>query len=290
MPIIVGIRFKPVGKIYYFSPEGIEFAMGDGAIVETARGVEYGKIAIEPREVSSKQITAPLKSVMRKATPSDEQQVLKNLKRRPEAIRLASEKISKHKLNMKLVDAEYTFDSNKIIFYFTAEGRVDFRELVRDLASVFKIRIELRQIGVRDQSKMLGGLAPCGKACCCSQFLPEFKHVSIKMAKVQTLSLNPVKISGLCGRLMCCLEYENSYYSEMFKKMPRVGSEVHTPDGMGYVVSSNLLKLESTVKVSLKDGSFDYRVYKLSDLKAFETMSDDISDDAADEEIKQLLD
>lgn len=290
MPLIVGVRFKPVGKIYYFSPGELNFNSGDGVIVETARGIEYGKIAIAPREIDEKKIIMPLKPVMRKATADDEKKVLNNLQRRDEAMKAATEKISKHNLKMKLVDAEFTFDGTKIVFYFTAEGRVDFRELVRDLAAVFKIRIELRQIGVRDQSKMLGGLAPCGKPCCCAEYLPEFKHVSIKMAKVQTLSLNPIKISGLCGRLMCCLEYENDYYAETFKKMPRLGSDVFTPDGKGMVVSNNLLKLESTIKTVNKEGNFEYRTYKVEDIKATETMADMLSADEIDDSIKEILD
>ena len=290
MTKIVGIRFKPVGKIYYFSPSDTELKIGDGVIVETARGIEYGKVAINPTEVEDNKVIQPLKPIIRKASIADEQSVLKNLQKKPEAIKLAKEKIEKHKLNMKLVDVEYTFDNNKVIFYFTAEGRVDFRELVRDLASVFKIRIELRQIGIRDQSKMLGGLAPCGKPCCCSQHLPEFKHVSIKMAKIQLLSLNPSKISGLCGRLMCCLEYENEYYNEAFKKMPRLGSDVSTPDGKGIVVSNNLLKLVSKVKVELKDGAYEYKDYKLEEIKTTHTMSEDIDDSVNDDAIKQLLD
>lgn len=290
MTNIVGVRFKAVGKIYYFSPSGIELKLNDGVIVETARGIEYGKVIIAPSDVEDNKVILPLKPVMRKATVEDEQQVVKNLGKREEAIRLAKEKIQKHDLNMKIVDAEYTFDNSKVIFYFMAEGRVDFRELVRDLASVFKKRIELRQIGIRDQSKMLGGLAPCGKPCCCSQHLPEFKHVSIKMAKVQLLSLNPSKISGLCGRLMCCLEYENDYYNEAYKKMPKIGSEVTTPDGLGTVVSNSLLKLISRVRIEFKDGTYDYKEYKLEDLKTKHTMAEDINEDINDEEIKKLLD
>lgn len=193
---------------------------------------------------------------------------------------------------MKLVDVEYTFDNNKVIFYFISEGRVDFRELVRDLASVFKKRIELRQIGIRDQSKMVGGLAPCGKICCCAQHLPDFKHVSIKMAKMQLLSLNPSKISGLCGRLMCCLEYENDYYNEASAKMPKIGSEVLTPDGKGTVIQNSLLRLKSIVKVESKDGTFDSKEYDLKDIKAKQTMADDMNNDMEinDEEIKKLID
>ena len=212
--------------------------MGDGVIVETARGVEYGKVVIPPQEVGDEKIVQPLKPIIRKATAEDNQQLVRNHEKKGEAIRIAKEKIQKHGLNMKLIDCEYTFDNNKVIFYFMADGRVDFRELVRDLASVFRKRIELRQIGIRDQSKMIGGLAPCGKPCCCSQYLADFKHVSIKMAKIQLLSLNPSKISGLCGRLMCCLEYENDYYTEAFRKNAKNRSDVITPDGRGMVMSN----------------------------------------------------
>jgi cell fate regulator YaaT (PSP1 superfamily) len=288
---IIGVRFRPVGKIYYFSPSGIELKKGDGVIVETARGIEYGTVVLPPHSLEDDKVVQPLKPVIRKAVPEDEEQLKKNNEKKAEALNIAKEKIAKHNLNMKLVDVEFTFDNSKVIFYFMAEGRVDFRELVRDLASVFKKRIELRQIGIRDQSKMLGGLGPCGKPCCCSQHLPDFKRVSIKMAKLQLLSLNPSKISGLCGRLMCCLEYESDYYNEAYGKMPRIGSEVITPDGKGTVVSNNLLKLITRVKIEVSDGTFDCRDYRLEDIKAQHTMAEDIGDDNInDDEIKQLLD
>lgn len=283
MAKIVGIKFKPVGKIYYFSPEGIDFKEGDGAIVETVRGLEYGKVAIAPVELSAKDIKEPLKPVIRKATEKDESQVLANLKKREGALKDAKLGIEKYKLNMKLVDCEYTFDNSKVIFYFTAEGRIDFRELVKDLASVFKIRIELRQIGIRDQAKSLGGISPCGRACCCSVHLPDFKHVSIKMAKTQGLSLNPAKISGLCGRLMCCLEYENNHYSETLKLMPKIGSEVTTLEGSGTVVSNNFLKY--LVKVRFEKGeSFEYKEFPLEEIKTTATIAEEIETDDIPEE------
>lgn len=281
-----------MGKIYYFAPPaGDELKEGDGVIVEAARGIELGIVAVPLRQVEDRKVVQPLKPVIRKATEADFKQLEQNSQRKSEALRIAKEKIDKHKLDMKLVDAEFTFDNSKVIFYFVAEGRVDFRELVRDLASVFKKRIELRQIGVRDQSKMVGGLAPCGKICCCAQHLPDFKHVSIKMAKMQMLSLNPSKISGLCGRLMCCLEYENDYYVEASAKMPKVGSEVVTPDGRGYVIQNNLLKLSTRVKIENPDGTVDSKEYRLSDIKAKQTMAEDIKEDEdINDEIKKLLD
>lgn len=288
MTKIVGIKFKPVGKIYYFSPEDAEFNEGDGVIVETVRGIEYGKVAIVPKELDDSEIKEPLKPVIRKATEKDEKQVLENSQKRESALKEAKLKIEKHKLNMKLVDCEYTFDSSKVIFYFTAEGRIDFRELVKDLASTFKIRIELRQIGIRDQAKSLGGIAPCGRACCCSVHLPDFKHVSIKMAKTQSLSLNPAKISGLCGRLMCCLEYENNHYSETLKLMPKVGSEVTTAEGKGIVVSNNFLKY--LVKVRFEKGeSSEYKDFPLQEIKTTATMAEEIDKDDIPEEMQDLI-
>lgn len=287
---IVGIKFKSGNKVYYFSPEDIEFCEGDGVIVETARGVEHGIVVIGNKEVPDKEIVQPLKPVMRKATSADEKQVQKNEDMKPEAIRLANEKIAKHNLNMKLVDAEYTFDRNKVIFYFTATGRVDFRELVKDLAGVFRVRIELRQIYERDDTKMRGALAMCGRPCCCKTYLPDFEKVSIKMAKVQGLSLNPTKISGVCGRLMCCLKYENDYYSDMFKKMPRIGSRAKTPDGEGVVESNDILRQQVRVKVLGADGSFDIKTYALEDVYAKEHQSVSDSDENIDDDLKNILD
>lgn len=290
MAKIIGIKFKPVGKIYYFSPLDIEFNVGDGVIVETVRGVEYGKVALAAAEIDDGEIKEHLKPVIRKATDKDENQVKINLEKKEYALKEAKQKIEKHKLNMKLCDCEYTFDNSKVIFYFTAEGRIDFRELVKDLASVFKIRIELRQIGIRDQAKNLGGIAPCGRPCCCSVHLPDFKHVSIKMAKTQCLSLNPSKISGLCGRLMCCLEYENDHYSETLKKMPRVGSEVSTNEGNGTVESNNLLKYLVKVRFEKNDGSFEFKDFPLAEIKATATMAEDIDKDEVPEDVESLQD
>lgn len=273
MAIIVGIKFRNTNKVYYFDPTGIQFAEGDGAIVETARGLEYGTVSGANREVEEKEIVAPLKPVVRKATADDLKQVEKNLADREHALAVIREKAAALGLGMKLVDAEYTFDRSKLIFYFTADGRVDFRELVRTLASIFKVRIELRQIYERDDTKMRGALAACGRPCCCTSHLPDFEKVSIKMAKIQGLSLNPQKISGVCGRLLCCLKYENDYYSEVFKQMPKVGSKVRTSDGEGVVESNDLIKQTSRVRVLTKDGTYDVRTYNLEDLKIGERQS-----------------
>lgn len=241
MAEVIGVRFKSVGKVYYFDPAGLAFQKGDQVIVETSRGVECGEVALPNREVRPEEIVSPLKPVIRMANEQDLRTVDKNRQKEREAFRICQQKIEKHKLVMKLVDVEYTFDNNKILFYFTADGRVDFRELVKDLASIFRTRIELRQIGVRDESKMLGGLGVCGRPFCCSTFLGEFQPVSIKMAKEQGLSLNPTKISGTCGRLMCCLKYEQDVYEELLKLTPKVGALVKTPEGRGIVSDVNLL-------------------------------------------------
>jgi len=266
MAKVIGVRFKRAGKIYYFDPGEWEVKSGDNVIVETVRGVEYGEAVLDPREVDDESLTVPLKSVIRVATPEDAGVMVANAEKAKEAFTICEEKIAKHQLEMKLVDVEYTFDNNKIIFYFTADGRVDFRELVKDLASVFRVRIELRQIGVRDEAKMLGGLGGCGRPNCCSQFLGEFQPVSIKMAKEQNLSLSPTKISGLCGRLMCCLKYEQEYYEHMSKCMVRVGKSVTTPDGTGVVVDNNALTEMATVRVELSDGTYDVRNYHYTDV------------------------
>ena len=285
MAIIVGIKFKGSNKVYYFDPQDIEFAEGDGVIVETARGQEYGTVALPNREVEEKEVVSPLKPVIRKATAEDERQLKKNLSDREPALKTIREKAAQLGLGMKLVDAEYTFDRSKLIFYFTADGRVDFRELVRTLASIFKVRIELRQIYERDDAKMRGALAPCGRPCCCTTHLPDFEKVSIKMAKMQGLSLNPQKISGVCGRLLCCLKYENDYYSEVFKKMPKVGSKVHTADGEGVVESNDLIKQTSRVRVLTKDGSYDVKTYALEELKTTARQTE--PDDSADEDVPE---
>ena len=241
MAEVIGVRFKEVGKVYYFDPNGIQMKKGDMAIVETARGVECGEVAMENREIEDKDIVHPLKKMIRKATQGDLKKVEENRKKERHAFEICEKKILDHKLEMKLVDVEYTFDNNKILFYFTADGRVDFRELVKDFASVFRTRIELRQIGVRDEAKMMGGLGICGRPFCCTSFLGEFQPVSIKMAKEQGLSLNPVKISGTCGRLMCCLKYEQAAYSDLLRTTPKNGAVVNTPEGRGVVVDVNLL-------------------------------------------------
>ncbi|MGN0551274.1 MAG: stage 0 sporulation family protein [Acutalibacteraceae bacterium] len=241
MAEVIGVRFKEVGKVYYFDPDGSTLKEGEAVIVETARGVECGYVASANKEVPDEDIIHPLKKLIRTATPEDIEKTKENRRKEKEAFEICEKKIENHKLEMKLVDVEYTFDNSKILFYFTADGRVDFRALVKDLASVFRTRIELRQIGVRDEAKMLGGLGMCGKPFCCSTFLGEFQPVSIKMAKEQGLSLSPVKISGTCGRLMCCLKYEQEAYLDLLKTTPKVGAIVSTPEGKGQVVDQNLL-------------------------------------------------
>lgn len=241
MAEVVGIRFKEVGKVYYFDPDGMQFEKGDSAVVETARGVECGEIAMKNCVVNDDEIVKPLKRILRPADENDLRVVRENREKEKKAFDICAEKIRAHKLEMKLVDVEYTFDGSKILFYFTADGRVDFRELVKDLAGVFRTRIELRQIGVRDESKMVGGFGMCGRPFCCSTFLGDFQPVSIKMAKEQGLSLNPVKISGTCGRLMCCLKYEQEAYEHLLRHTPKVGAIVDTREGRGTVVGNNLL-------------------------------------------------
>ena len=241
MAEIVGIKFKDVGKVYYFGPNGMTFQKGDKAIVETARGLECGEVATENSDVPDESIVAPLKPVIRHATKEDLATVEQNKEKEKKAFQICEEKIARHGLDMKLVDVEYTFDSSKILFYFTADGRVDFRELVKDLAGVFRTRIELRQIGVRDGAKKLGGFGICGRPFCCNTFLGEFQPVSIKMAKEQGMSLNPVKISGTCGRLMCCLKYEQDTYEHLLRHTPKVGAIVETVEGRGTVIENNLI-------------------------------------------------
>jgi len=253
MYTVVGVSFKKAGKIYYFDPDNIELVEGENVIVETARGMEFGEIVLEKKEVSDEEIVAPLKKVTRKATMKDKEKNEKNKELEEEAFEICLKKIDNHGLPMKLIDVEYTFDHNKILFYFTADGRVDFRELVKDLASVFKTRIELRQIGVRDEAKMIGGIGPCGRQICCSKCLRDFEPISIKMAKKQDLSLNPAKISGLCGRLMCCLRYESELYENLRKKMPEIGEKVQLTIGEGEVVDRNLIK--KSVKIEF-DGEY----------------------------------
>ncbi|MFW5999599.1 MAG: PSP1 domain-containing protein [Halanaerobiaceae bacterium] len=249
MKTVIGVSFKEAGKIYYFDPDGVELRAGDNVIVETARGIEFGEVVMENKEVSEEEIVSPLKKVMRKATIKDHEKHERNLELAEEAFDICLRKIADHGLPMKLIDVEYTFNHNKILFYFTADGRVDFRELVKDLASVFKTRIELRQIGVRDEAKMVGGLGPCGRRICCGKFLRDFEPISIKMAKKQDLSLNPAKISGLCGRLMCCLKYEVDFYKELKEDMPQIGDIVELSIGKGKVVERNLIKKSVIVNV-----------------------------------------
>ena len=266
MAIVVGIRFKEAGKVYYFDPGALALREGDGVIVETARGVEYAQVIQPPHEVGDEEVVAPLKKVLRAATAEDVKRVAENKKRCVEAQNVFAAKVASHGLDMKLVDVETAFDNSKLTFYFTAEGRIDFRELVKDLAAVFKTRIELRQIGVRDEARMLGGIGPCGRVACCAQFMTEFHPVSIRMAKEQNLSLNPTKISGLCGRLMCCLKYEQDYYESMRKKMPKLGKEVTTPDGNGVVIENNTLKATCRVRMPMPDGTMEVREFSVYDV------------------------
>lgn len=255
MAEIIGVRFKSVGKIYYFAPGKEKVENGKKVIVETARGVECGTVVVSNREVPDSELSAPLKPVIRIATEKDLETVEENKKKEEEAFKICEEKIAKHKLDMKLVDVECTFDNNKLLFYFTAENRVDFRELVKDLAFVFRTRIELRQIGVRDEAKMLGGLGICGRPFCCNGFLGEFQPVSIKMAKEQGLSLNPTKISGTCSRLMCCLKYEQESYEDLIRTTPKVNAYVSTPNGNGVVEEVNLITGKLKVKPENSDGA-----------------------------------
>ena len=267
MTRVIGVRFRNVGKIYYFSPKNLEIKSGDHVIVETARGVEYGNVVLPPRDVEDEKVVQPLKEVIRIANAQDDKKEESNRKREKEAYQICLKKIKEHGLEMKLIDVEYTFDNNKVLFYFTADGRIDFRELVKDLAAIFKTRIELRQIGVRDETKILGGIGICGRALCCHTYLSEFAPVSIKMAKEQNLSLNPTKISGVCGRLMCCLKNEEETYEELNRKLPVVGDRVNTPDGLrGEVQSVNVLRQLVKVIVDVDDEK-EIREYAVEDLK-----------------------
>lgn len=268
MTKVVVIKFKNGGKLYYFSPrQGEVYERNMPVVVETARGLEFAWVAYPEREVEDKEVVQPLKPIIRIATQRDKEFYAACEAKKPQAMQVCKEKIAKHGLEMKLIDCEYTFDGTKIVFYFTSAGRVDFRELVKDLASVFHIRIELRQVGTRDETKYLGGIAPCGRVCCCAGNMPEFKKVSIKMAKTQGLSLNPGKISGLCGRLMCCLNYESEYYADAYKKMPKTGSEVGTPEGKGTVVSVNMLKMTVKVKIDDHNGGLIFKDFPAEDIR-----------------------
>ena len=250
---VIGVRFKTAGKVYYFDPDKFKLKVGDSVIVETARGLEFGTVTMEESEVPEEDIVSPLKKIIRIANEEDHRKHIENVKKKERAMQLCQEKVDKHGLVMKLIDVEYTFDNSKVIFYFTADGRVDFRELVKDLAGVFKMRIELRQIGVRDEAKMMGGIGSCGRSLCCNSWLADFEPVSIKMAKVQNLSLNPGKISGICGRLMCCLKYENDIYMELRRGMPEPGEKIKTPDGLAKVVDTNILENKIRVRLFVDD-------------------------------------
>lgn len=265
---VIGVRFRKAGKVYFFDPAGMEIKTGDHVIVETARGIEFGHVVLGNREVEDKKVVQPLKPVIRMATRADEEVERKNKEKEKEAFKICLEKIKRHDLQMKLIDAEYTFDNNKVLFYFTADGRIDFRELVKDLAAVFKTRIELRQIGVRDETKIMGGVGICGRALCCHSYLSEFIPVSIKMAKEQNLSLNPTKISGVCGRLMCCLKNEEETYEELNSKLPNIGDYVTTDDGLkGEVHSVSVLRQLVKVVVTVDRDEKEIREYKVEQLK-----------------------
>lgn len=287
MTRVIGVRFRNVGKIYYFSPKNLEIKSGDHVIVETARGVEYGSVVLPPRDVEDEKVVQPLKEVIRIAGPQDDKKEESNRKKEKEAYQICLKKIKEHGLEMKLIDVEYTFDNNKVLFYFTADGRIDFRELVKDLAAIFKTRIELRQIGVRDETKILGGIGICGRALCCHTYLSEFAPVSIKMAKEQNLSLNPTKISGVCGRLMCCLKNEEETYEELNRKLPVVGDRVNTPEGLrGEVQSVNVLRQLVKVIVDVDDEK-EIREYAVEDLK-FKPRQKKEKIKLSDEELKAL--
>ncbi len=284
---IIGVRFRRAGKIYFFSPADYDIRQGQHVIVETARGVEYGSVVLGPKEIEEEKVIQPLKSVIRLATQEDDEQELRNKEKEKKASEICLEKIRKHGLDMKLIGTEYTFDNNKVLFYFTADGRIDFRELVKDLASVFKTRIELRQIGVRDETKVLGGISICGRPLCCSSYLSDFVPVSIKMAKEQNLSLNPTKISGMCGRLMCCLKNEEDAYEYLNSKLPNVGEFVTTSDGLkGEVSSVNVLKQLVKLIVEVNDEK-EIREYKVEELK-FKKKKRRENDKINDAELKQL--
>ena len=288
MTKVIGVRFRTAGKIYYFDPTRFEIKKGDHVIVETARGVEYGTVVGGIREVDDSKVVQPLKPVLRIATERDNEQEAANKGKEKEAFRICQEKIRKHGLDMKLIDAEYTFDNNKVLFYFTADGRIDFRELVKDLASVFKTRIELRQIGVRDETKILGGIGICGRRLCCHTHLSEFVPVSIKMAKEQNLSLNPTKISGVCGRLMCCLKHEEETYEDLNRRLPNIGDYVTTDDGLtGEVSSVSVLRQQVKVIVNVDDEK-EIREYPLDQLRFKKRHGRNKKNDVSEKELKEL--
>lgn len=285
---VIGVRFRTAGKVYYFDPGKLDIKKNDHVIVETARGIEYGTVVGDPKEEEDDKVVQPLKSVLRIATPKDDEQEASNKQREKEAFKICLEKIRKHNLQMKLIDAEYTFDNNKVLFYFTADGRIDFRELVKDLASVFKTRIELRQIGVRDETKILGGIGICGRPLCCHTHLSEFAPVSIKMAKEQNLSLNPTKISGVCGRLMCCLKNEEETYEELNRRLPNVGDFVTTDDGLkGEVHSVNVLRQLVKVIVDVDDEK-EIQEYRVEQLRFKRKHNKNRKMDVSEAELKEL--
>ena len=289
MKIIIGVSFRQAGKVYFFDPGDEQIERGEHVIVETAKGVEYGTVVVPNREMAEEKIVAPLKKIIRVATPKDEDIELKNREKEKDAYKICLEKIAKHRLEMKLIAAEYTFDNNKLLFYFTADGRIDFRELVKDLASVFRTRIELRQIGVRDETKICGGIGICGRTLCCHSYLSEFPPVSIKMAKEQNLSLNPTKISGVCGRLMCCLKNEEEAYEELNSRLPHIGSHVKTAEGLDAEVQSvSVLKQLVKVIVFLDDGEKEVREYRVDELKFRPNKSKNRIKDKHDKELKKL--
>ena len=289
MKIIIGVSFRQAGKVYFFDSGDEQIERGEHVIVETAKGVEYGTVVVPNREMAEEKIVAPLKKIIRVATPKDEDIELKNREKEKDAYKICLEKIAKHRLEMKLIAAEYTFDNNKLLFYFTADGRIDFRELVKDLASVFRTRIELRQIGVRDETKICGGIGICGRTLCCHSYLSEFAPVSIKMAKEQNLSLNPTKISGVCGRLMCCLKNEEEAYEELNSRLPHIGSHVKTAEGLDAEVQSvSVLKQLVKVIVFLDDGEKEVREYRVDELKFRPNKPKNRIKDKHDKELKKL--
>ena len=288
---ITGVVFKNGGKMYYFAPGRERYEKGMGVIVDTARGLEYATVKIPYGEVDDDKIVAPLKPVVRIATQRDKENIKKNEERKPEAMKLTQELIEKHNLNMKLVDCDFAFDGSKVVFFYTAPARVDFRELVKEMSSAFKMRIELRQIGIRDEIKMIGGIGVCGKECCCASCMPELKKVTIKMAKTQGLSLNPTKISGMCGRLMCCLAYENDYYTEAAKNVPKVGELVSTPDGKGTVVNINMLKMQVRVKIEdKKKDIITFHDYPVEQIKFKHNAKAEEKEEEISDDLKEILD
>lgn len=285
---VTGVVFKNGGKLYYFAPGKEKYEKDTGVIVDTARGYEYAIVKKPCIEVEENKIISPLKPVVRIATRRDRETIQRNEERKPEAMRTTQELIEKHKLDMKLVDCDFAFDGTKVVFYYTAPHRVDFRELVKDMSAIFKMRIELRQIGIRDEIKMIGGIGVCGKECCCATCMPDLKKVSIKMAKTQGLSLNPAKISGMCGRLMCCLSYENDYYAEAAKRVPKIGELVSAPDGKGVVVNINMLKMQVRVKIEDKKTDIvSYHDYPVEQIKFNKSRPEK---EESDEDLKEITD